>query len=404
MDYHISILFAITAIGLALFLKPWLEEMMLPYAAGLMLIGFVGSELLIGLGYDTGIRFDNFQTIISTFLLPVLVFNMGLSLDSKYLLRDAFSIVALAIPVLLLTLLFTAIGIYSGIQHPSGFPWLAAFITASLLCATSPDAINDLMKKIRAPKRIVMMLDGEGLFADIIAIVLFSLFIEMAMQKSLHHSFLYWLGYFSYRIFIGVLVGVAVGWLCYYILRAIKDPLMSAFISLLATFFVYLLARDALQGSGVLAVFSLSLILRQLYKLKSNHFIRQFWAMTALIATTGVFLLVGVTVTIPMFEERWLAMIIGIIAVLLARLISVYGCLSLFSWTHLIKPIRIKQQSFIALAGMRGAITIALAFSIPMDLSYWWTIQAIAFGVVIFTLLIQAPIALSLMRERTKAN
>jgi len=43
------------------------------------------------------------------------------------------------------------------------------------------------------------------------------------------------------------------------------------------------------------------------------------------------------------------------------------------------------------LGGLRGAVTLALALSLPTELSYWWTIQSIAFGVVLFTLFVQAP-------------
>ena len=51
------------------------------------------------------------------------------------------------------------------------------------------------------------------------------------------------------------------------------------------------------------------------------------------------------------------------------------------------------------LGGLRGAVTLALALSIPTELPYWWTIQSIAFGVVLFTLFVQAPLIAPELRQ-----
>jgi CPA1 family monovalent cation:H+ antiporter len=40
--------------------------------------------------------------------------------------------------------------------------------------------------------------------------------------------------------------------------------------------------------------------------------------------------------------------------------------------------------------GLRGVITLALVLSLPVELDYWWTIQSIGFGVVLFTLIVQS--------------
>ena len=97
---------------------------------------------------------------------------------------------------------------------------------------------------------------------------------------------------------------------------------------------------------------------------------------------------------------RALAMLIGIFGVLIARTLGVYGCLSFLSTTKWVRPFNFAEQTIINISGVRGALSIALAFSVPEKLDYWWTIQSIAFGVVLFTLVIQAP-AISWLLTRT---
>ena len=112
--------------------------------------------------------------------------------------------------------------------------------------------------------------------------------------------------------------------------------------------------------------------------------------MTGNIAHAVVFIIMGATVTLSMLEERWLAMLIAIATVLLARAASIYGTVSMLGLLQK-DPVDLRSQTVMVWGGLRGAVALALALSIPVTLDYWWTIQSIAFGVVLFTLFIQAP-------------
>ncbi len=91
-----------------------------------------------------------------------------------------------------------------------------------------------------------------------------------------------------------------------------------------------------------------------------------------------------------MFEERWLAMLIAILAVIVTRGIAIYGFLPLFCFKAK-DQFNESTQHVLFWGGTRGAVTVALALSLPVDLEAWWTVQSMAFGVVIFTLFFQAP-------------
>ena len=110
-------------------------------------------------------------------------------------------------------------------------------------------------------------------------------------------------------------------------------------------------------------------------------------------------LLMGITVTVAMFEESWLEMLIGIAAVLMARALGIFSCVPLLNRLAPVEPVSRPCQVVMFWGGLRGAVTLALALSLPTTLEYWWTIQSIAFGVVLFTVFVQATSTAPLLRH-----
>jgi len=131
----------------------------------------------------------------------------------------------------------------------------------------------------------------------------------------------------------------------------------------------------------------------------SPGFVEQLWEFNSYVANALVFLLMGVTITIGMFEERWLAMLIGVGGVLVARALGIFTFVPLLNRVTPVESIHRPYQVVMFWGGLRGAVTLALALSLPTTLEYWWTIQSIAFGVVLFTLFIQASSTAPLLRH-----
>ena len=184
--------------------------------------------------------------------------------------------------------------------------------------------------------------------------------------------------------------------------------MQQALVTLISAYSSYLLAEQALNVSGVMSVLLTGLIMgRAIHDDlpdRRDSFVDTFWEFNVYVAEALVFLLMGVTITVAMFEERWLAMIIGIAAVLLARAVGVFGTAPLISRLPGIEPLDRDYQRIIYLGSMRGAVVLALALSIPVELPYWWTIQSIAFGVVVFALFVQAPAARALLLKSGLGN
>ncbi|MCW8443133.1 cation:proton antiporter [Fluoribacter gormanii] len=374
----------------ALAIKPVTDKVLIPYPAIMVLLGFIGSELLVHLGIDTGIRYNNFNTLISTLFIPTILFNTALSFDEHILREDRLILFYLPTITFGLTLLITTVLIYYGINHPSGFPWEAAFLTASLLTATSVRAMSDLLRHAGISLRMLILLESESLITNVLAVSLFS-FLLMVLTHPQTTTSVSWLIHLILLFILPLFLGFFSGLLARFFLRNTEDNSVRTASLLVFVYGLYSLSQSLLPASGALSVFVFGLCIKNW--IHQHPFLAQYWRANTLIATLIMYFLLGATITAAMFHERWLAMLIGIFSLLCGRIAGIFPGLTLLSKTNHILPVTIKEQTLLTLCGTRGALTIALAFMLPETLDYWWTIQAIAFGVVIFSVFVQAPLA-----------
>jgi len=410
------ILALVLILVLSLIAQPVAKWLSMPLASILVLLGYITSELVVYAGIDTGIRADNFQSIIFYVFIPVLVFESAYNIDKQQLKDNLLVILFLAVIAMLLTCLIAAVLLFYGIAHDTGFPWLAALITGAILAATDPVAVVDKLREMKAPKRISVLLEGESLFNDAAAIVLFGLFLSMATATDSVAS-IYTINTmlnvtlrFLVIFFGGALIGLFVGLLFGCLQNRVKQPVLTGVMSLIVAYGSYMLAEYFMVSgimSTLLAALSFSMLTEGEDKLadgkKTNSQLvitgnKYLWSILSHVANVSVFLIVGAVITLEMFEQRWLAMLIAIVSLLIARAISVYGVLLFFAFFKKLK-VPFLSQTVMVWGGLRGAVTLALALSLPTSLDYWWTIQSIAFGVVMFSLFVQAP-TMSLLVNR----
>jgi CPA1 family monovalent cation:H+ antiporter len=378
---------------IALIARPLARVLRLPFAALLVVIGFVGSEIVVGLGGDTGVRAGLFHDLVFFVFLPVLIFESAVNIDGRLLLQNLGAVLMLAIPILLASTLITAVLVYYGIAHPAGFPWIAALLTGALLSATDPVAVAAAHSKSVGTARVAILLEGESLFNDATAIVLFTILLGLALHPERETSYadgaLQFLIVFGAGAAAGLLIGAAAA----LALRAVGDDITRGLISIIAAYSSFILAERYLHVSGVMAVLMLGLIVgrRMRAEAKDGNFLARLWELSAFAANALLFVLMGVTITVEMFEHRWLAMAIGIAAVLVARAAGIFALMPVAARFTPDGPMNLRMKAALFWGGPRGAVTLALALSLPTELDYWWTIQSIAFGVVVFTLFVQAP-------------
>jgi len=397
MAVSTGILLLVLMLFVALLLKPVAEKFHIPFAGLLVVTGFIGSELIVGFGGDTGIRYDSFHDLILLVFLPLLIFEAAFKIDMDLLLKNGIVILFFAIPVMLLSTFAAAIMIYYGIGHPTGFPWIAALITGALLAATDPVAVLEVMRRLGVPERLCILLDGEALFNDATAIVTFSIFLYIAQHPLENITVTDASLRFLIVFFGGAIAGLFRGFSFLFLSRLLQDYIQQAIVTLIAAYASYLIAEQILHVSGVMSVLVAGMVLGKVIHHdfqdhERRHFVDDFWTFNVYVAESLMFLLMGVTVTVGMFTDNWLAMLIGIAAVLIARAVGIFGGAPLVSLLPNVEPVPKSYQRLIFLGGLRGAVTLALALALPFELEYWWTIQSIAFGVVLFTLFVQAPL------------
>jgi CPA1 family monovalent cation:H+ antiporter len=388
---------------LAIVLQPLARILHLPFTATLVIAGFIASELLVMAGIDTGIRAENFHDLIFFVFLPVLVFESAYNINAGLLRKNLLPILFLAIPLMLLSTVITATLVYFGIGHPAGFPWIAALLTGALLSATDPVAVVALLRQMGVSERLAILMEGESLFNDATAIVVFSVFLTIATGADGPISVADASRHFLHVFFGGILVGAGTGLVFSVLVKLAGKTIIKAMATVISAYLAYLVAESVLHVSGVMAVLVTGLILgyrsRRAAPGMPAGFEQELWEFNAYVANVLVFLFMGITITSGMFEERWLAMLIGIAGVLLARALGILTCVPLLNRLTPIEPIGRPYQVVMLWGGLRGAITLALALSLPTSLDYWWTIQSIAFGVVLFTLFVQATTTAPLLRR-----
>jgi CPA1 family monovalent cation:H+ antiporter len=346
----------------------------IPYTVGLVLAG-------LALSFRPPLKIELTPELILAILLPPLVFEAAFHLNIDKLRRNVGTILLLAIPGVILTMLITG-GIVS---YGAGLPLGAALVFGALIAATDPVSVVAIFRRIGAPKRLEVMLEGESLFNDGTAIVLFGI----ALGALGTGQFSLVQGTIDFVIIAGggILVGLVLGVIAIPLLARIDDHLVETTLTTVLAFGSYLVAEQ-LHVSGVLAVVIAGLIAGNIGRREMSPTTRiavlNFWEYVAFLANSVIFLVIGLEVDLPGLVSDWQPILWAIFAVLVSRAVGIYGL------SRLGRPIPSNWRHVMWWGGLRGAIALALALSVPPSMGEERsTLLHMAFGVVLFTLLVQ---------------
>jgi CPA1 family monovalent cation:H+ antiporter len=195
-------------------------------------------------------------------------------------------------------------------------------------------------------------------------------------------------------------IGLVLGWLISLLIARVDDYLIETTLTTLLAFGSYLLA-ERLHVSGVLAVVAAGLICGNLGPRGMSPTTRivlfNFWEYVAFLANSLIFLLLGLQVNIPALLASWSFILWAILAVLAARALVVYG----LGWivNKFVDPIPKSWLHVMNWGGLRGAIALALVLSLPPNFANRDQFRLMAFGVVLFTLLVQSTTMRPLIRR-----
>jgi len=352
------------------------RRLRIPYTVGLVLIG-----LALSFFSSTNIKIS--PQIILALLVPPLIFEAAFHLRWEDLRRDFWLILWLAIPGVILTTLMVG-GV---VAWGTGLTIQTAVVFGALVSAADPVAVIALFRRLGVPRRLQVLLEGESLFNDGTAIVMFNLTLSVALAGEFNPIV-------SIRDFVavsggGVLIGIVFGLVISQIIERIDDPLVETTLTTVLAFGSYLVA-EYFHVSGVLAVVAAGIVNGNAgsggMSATTQVVVFNFWEYAAFIANSFVFLLIGLTIDMNVMLENWQAILWAILAALVARAVDIYG-FSIFG-----REIPAKWRHILFWGGLRGAIALALALGLPETgplAQVRGSLQAMAFGVVVFTLLVQ---------------
>ncbi|MFN2235081.1 MAG: Na+/H+ antiporter [Anaerolineales bacterium] len=365
------------------------RRLRLPYTVGLVLIG-----LALSVRGQTDVNIP--PELFLGLLVPPLIFEAAFHLNVRDLRYDLAPILALAIPGVLITTGLVGLVVATG----TGAPITLTLVFGALIAATDPVAVVALFRSLGVPKRLQGLLEGESLFNDGTAIVVFNMMIAIAITGSF--SLVASLLDFAIVSGGGIGIGLILGMIYSQITRRIDDPLIETTLTAVLAFGAYLVAEE-IHVSGVLAVVAAGLIAGNVgprgMSPSTRVLVFNFWEIMAFLANSLVFLLIGLQINLFSLFDNWQVIMWAIFAVLAARMVSVYG----LSWLGKGIPTNYKHVLF--WGGLRGAISLALAISLPSSLGPLRSdIQAMAFGVVLFTLLFQGLTMRPLIRKMGLIN
>ena len=372
----------IIAAAVAMFTK----YIRLPYTIALVVVGIMMGAL------DLLPQMLLTPELVFHIFLPILLFEAAFNIDILDLQKNARSIAMLALPGVLLATTVTAVVTYFGFQLWNGgpnFSWGHAFLFGAIVAATDPISVLALFKELGVTRRLSLIIEGESIFNDGVAVVLFGVLLGMAQGEDF--NLLSAVRHFVVSVVGGGGIGVLLGLTVAKVMSLVDDHLIEITLTTILAFSAYLLAEH-LHISGVMAVIGAGLMTgnygtRWAMSPTTRISVSDFWEYAAFVVNSVLFLMIGIEVKIVDFGPLWVAVLLAVAAMLCGRAAAVFCTAPLIGKVD--KPLPGSWQGVLFWGGIRGAICMVLALSLPIDLPLRQLLMAMIFAVVIFTLLVQ---------------
>jgi len=300
-------------------------------------------------------------------------------------------------------LIFSTLGVLASTFITGGFvfyllqfmsfdvPFIHCLLFGALISPTDPIAVLGILKKAGVPKKLETKIVGESLFNDGVGVVIFLTILGVAQGGSHGGDAFDVAKLFGQEVFGGIAMGGILGYGTFLLLRSIDDYDIEVMITLACVMGGYSLAHY-LHLSAPLAIVVAGLIVGNdtvrgtSMSDITEQYVDKFWELIDMLMNAILFVLIGLEMLILTFNGKYIiAGLICIVLVLLARYISLFLPVKLFSKKLEFIPHTDKIMTW---GGLRGGISIALALSLPDEMSRDIFI-IITYVVVVFSILVQ---------------
>lgn len=342
----------------------------------------------------------DFDKTVLQGMLGFLLFAGALQINTADLHKGRRDVLLLAVVSSVLSTLFIGFALAAlttWLRIDMSLPW--CFVFGALISPTDAVAVLEILQRVKVPASLEARIAGESLFNDGVGIVLFSLATTAAIDHqdvSIGQAF----GIFLFKAVGGGCFGYLLGIIAFKSLRQVDDPHIENLITLALVMGGYALAEQ-LGLSAIVAMAVAGIVIAK-YGLPhgmseaSRTYTISFWTSIDEILNSVLFVLIGLEVIVVLEGLHHLSLALAAIPlVLLARLVSVSLPLAFKS---IFKPFDKGTFPVLVWGGMRGGISIALAFSLPAGQTSE-TMQMMTYAVVLFSVIVQAGTLKPLIRR-----
>ncbi len=334
--------------------------------------------------------------------LPALIFESGFNLNARQLTKDLAPVLMLAVPALLISSTLVGLGVWAGLD----LPIFTALLFGALISATDPVAVVSLFKELGAPLRLNVLVEGESLLNDATAIVLFTILLGFTVHPPEPGlSLVFSAGMKFLWVFLGgALIGLVFALLIIELMQWVRFSIAAILtLSLVMAYASFITAEHLLHVSGVMAAAVAAVVLAGygITRLPPNSrlVIGETWELIAMICNSMLFILVGTAVNLQSLLSNAGPIMFAIALVLGARAAGVYTLVPVTARLFRLPRISLSYRHIMWWGGLKGGLAIAIVLSIPAELPHRELLLHLTIGVVLFTLLVNAPTIRPLMKK-----
>lgn len=380
------------------------RRLSIPYTVALLIVGLILSVIRSSFYPDFDLGLHLTKDLLFVILLPVLIYEAAFHLELRDFLCNWKAILTLAVPGLVVGILLCGGLLHGGLLlFKTPFTLGAAMLVSTVVAATDPVGVISLLRATRAPRRLAVLMEGESLLNDGVAVVAFNVaLVALGLSAEQTEVTMTWLlRFLSWELLGAVLLGGGLGFFMSWLTSKVDDHLIEITLSTIGAFGSFLVA-EKVHASGVIACLVAGMLAGNFgakYGMSASTRVAvvSFWEYATFVANSIIFLLIGLDVDPLQLLRDWPALLITWVAMLLSRGLFVY--LTLPQIARLEGGMPRGFGTVVAWGGIRGGIAMVLALSIPRDFEFRTLVVSCIFGASLLTILVQATTMGRLLRR-----
>jgi NhaP-type Na+/H+ or K+/H+ antiporter len=330
--------------------------------------------------------------------VPPLIYESSFNIDYHIFKKYLWHFLFLTIPGVMFSTVITGLVIKS---FESSFDWISCFILGSILSATDPIAVINILQNLSVSKKLLILIEGESLLNDGTA---YTMFILLKYGVSHTITFPYAVETFSQLTFGGIVFGIFMGFFFNNIIKRIyNNDIVELSLSIVSCYVTFYISEHLLHLSGILSIVSHGLYISYTGRTGTTPNLRipleHLWKFLSYVINNIIFVLAGVIILLNVSYEKISGMDIGYLFVLYIFLNICRIILVVFLYIFFRKigyGLSKLDAIILAFSGLRGEITLLLSLIVKLEFELSEEIKDkicfYSFGIVILTILVNSSI------------